>query len=292
MTTISTQSVKTHSMKKRKKILTVVYHVLVAAVSLGMLYPLFWMLSSSFKPNNEIFATVGNLIPQTFTLENYANGWRGFAGLSFGVYFKNSFLIASLSAIGATFSAACVAFGLARLRFPGRNFWFVLIIITMMLPGQVMMIPRFILFNKMGWVGTYLPLTVPAFFGGAFDIFLVMQFIRGIPRDMDEAARIDGCSWYGIFGYILLPMIVPALVTVAILTFINSWGDFMGSLLYLNSPQMYTSAYALKLFTDSAGTDFGATFAMSVLSLVPILVIFFFFQKQLVEGISTQGIKG
>lgn len=272
--------------------MTVIYHVLVAAASIAMLYPLLWMLASSFKPNSEIFTTVGSLIPQTFTTENYVNGWRGFAGLNFGVYFRNSLLIASLSAIGATLSAACVAFGLARLRFPGRNFWFVMMIITMMLPGQVMMIPRFILFNQMGWVGTYLPLTVPAFFGSAFDIFLVMQFIRGIPRDMDEAARIDGCSWYGIFGYILLPMIVPALVTVAILTFINSWGDFMGSLLYLNAPSMYTSAYALKLFTDSAGTDFGATFAMSVLSLVPILVIFFFFQKQLVEGISTQGLKG
>jgi len=292
MTTIRMQSVKTHSIKRRKRITTVVYHVLVALTSVGMLYPLLWMLSSSFKPNSEIFTTVGNLIPENFTVENYINGWRGFAGLSFGVYFRNSLIIASVSAIGATVSAACVAFGLARLRFPGRSFWFVMMIITMMLPGQVMMIPRFILFNQMGWVGTYLPLTVPAFFGGAFDIFLVMQFVRGIPRDMDEAARIDGCSWYGIFGYILLPMIVPALVTVAILTFINSWGDFMGSLLYLNAPAMYTSAYALKLFTDSAGTDFGATFAMSVLSLVPILVIFFFFQKQLVEGISTQGIKG
>lgn len=279
-------------MKRRKIVTTTVYHVLVAIASVLMLYPLLWMLASSFKPNSEIFTTVGSLIPQTFTVENYINGWRGFAGLSFGVYFSNSFLIALLSSVGACLSAALVAFGLARLRFPGRNFWFVAMIVTMMLPGQVMMIPRFVLFNKMGWVGTYLPLTVPAFFGSAFDIFLVMQFIRSVPRDMDEAARIDGCSWYGIFGYILVPMIVPALVTVAILTFINSWGDFMGSLLYLNAPRMYTVAYALKLFSDSAGTDYGATFAMSVLSLVPILIIFFFFQKQLVEGISTQGLKG
>jgi multiple sugar transport system permease protein len=144
----------------------------------------------------------------------------------------------------------------------------------------------------MGWVGSFLPMTVPAFFGDAFNIFLVMQFIRGIHRDMDEAARIDGCSWYGIFYYIILPMIVPALVTVAVLSFINSWGDFMGSLLYLNTPQKYTVAYALKLFSDTSSTDFGATFAMSVLSMVPILIIFFFFQKNLVEGISIQGIKG
>ena len=289
---MTTTTVRMHSMKRRKRVTTVTYHVLVTAASLMMLYPLFWMLSSSFKPNAEIFVTVGNLIPETFTTENYINGWRGFAGLSFGVYFRNSLIVATLSSLGAVISSAMVGFGLARLHFPGRNAWFVAMIITMMLPGQVMMIPRFVLFNRMGWVGTFLPLTVPAFFGSAFDIFLVMQFIRGIPRDLDEAARIDGCSWYGIFVYILIPMIIPALVTVGILTFINAWGDFMGSLLYLNEPSMYTVAYALKLFSDSAGTDFGATFAMSVLSLVPILIIFFFFQKQLVEGISTQGLKG
>ena len=289
---MTTTTVRMHSMKRRKRVTTTVYHVLVTAASLMMLYPLFWMLSSSFKPNAEIFVTVGNLIPETFTTENYLNGWRGFAGLSFGVYFRNSLIVATLSSLGAVISSAMVGFGLARLHFPGRNAWFVAMIVTMMLPGQVMMIPRFVLFNRMGWVGTFLPLTVPAFFGSAFDIFLVMQFIRGIPRDLDEAARIDGCSWYGIFVYILIPMIIPALVTVGILTFINAWGDFMGSLLYLNEPSMYTVAYALKLFSDSAGTDFGATFAMSVLSLVPILIIFFFFQKQLVEGISTQGLKG
>ena len=289
---MTTTTVRMHSMKRRKRVTTTVYHVLVTAASLMMLYPLFWMLSSSFKPNAEIFVTVGNLIPETFTTENYINGWRGFAGLSFGVYFRNSLIVATLSSLGAVISSAMVGFGLARLHFPGRNAWFVAMIVTMMLPGQVMMIPRFVLFNAMGWVGTYLPMTLPAFFGSAFDIFLVMQFIRGIPRDLDEAARIDSCSWYGIFVYILIPMIIPALVTVGILTFINAWGDFMGSLLYLNEPSMYTVAYALKLFSDSAGTDFGATFAMSVLSLVPILIIFFFFQKQLVEGISTQGLKG
>ena len=290
MTTSDT--VRYHSIKRRKTVTTVLYHILVGAFSLLMLYPLFWMLASSLKPNTEIFRTVDSLIPETFTTENYANGWRGFAGLSFGIYFGNSLKIALISAIGAIISSSLVAFGLARIRFPGRNIWFVAMIVTMMLPGQVMMIPRFVMFNQMGWVGTFLPMTVPYFFGGAFDIFLVMQFIRGIPRDMDEAARIDGCSYYGIFAYIMVPMIIPALVTVGILTFINSWGDFMSSLLYLNTPTRYTVAYALKLFSDSAGTDYGAIFAMSTLSLVPILIIFFFFQRQLVEGISTQGLKG
>ena len=189
-----TTTTRYHSIKRRKITMTVVYHVLVAAASLAMLYPLFWMLSSSFKPNNEIFTTVGSLIPQTFTTENYVNGWRGFAGLSFGVYFRNSLIVAGLSTIGAALSSALVAFGLARLHFPGRNFWFVCMIVTMMLPGQVMMIPRFVLFNQLGWVGTFLPLTVPAFFGSAFDIFLVMQFIRGITRDMDEATALTDAA--------------------------------------------------------------------------------------------------
>ncbi len=283
---------KYHSIKRAKTRSTIIYHTLVMITCFAMLYPLFWMVASSFKPNTEIFVTVTSLIPKTFTWENYVTGWKGFAELSFGVFFKNSILVAVLATIGSVFSSAVCAFGFARIKFKGRGFWFVCMIITMMLPGQVLMIPRFVLFNKLGWVGTYLPMTVPAFFGGAFDIFLIMQFIRGIPRDMDEAARIDGCSWYGIFGYITLPMIVPALVTVAVLTFIGSWSDFMGSLLYLNKPQMYTSAYALKLFSDASFTDFGATFAMSNIALIPILVLFFFFQKNLVEGISMQGLKG
>ena len=132
---------RVHSIKRRKITTTIVYHVLVAAGSIAMLYPLLWMLASSFKPNSEIFVTVGSLIPETFTAENYVNGWRGFAGMSFGVYFGNSLLVAGVSTVGAALSAACIAFGLARIRFPGRNFWFVLMIITMMLPGQVMMIP-------------------------------------------------------------------------------------------------------------------------------------------------------
>ena len=277
---------------KRLKITTVMYHALMLLLSFIMVYPLLWMLASSFKPNSEIFTNVRSLIPNHFTLDNYTNGWRGFAGLSFTVFFRNSVFVSVLATVGATLSASIVAFGFARLRFPGRRIWFASMIVTMMLPGQVMIIPRFVLFNRMGWVGTFLPLTVPCFFAGAFDTFLVMQFIRTIPRDMDEAARIDGCSWYGIYARILVPLIIPALVTVAVLTFINAWGDFMGSLLYLNTPTKYTAAYALKLFCDNDVADYGATFAMSVLSLVPILIVFFLFQKNLVEGISTQGLKG
>lgn len=281
-----------HSVSAQRNISTVLYHTFMLLVGFVMLYPVLWLVSSSFKPNGDIFTTATALIPKDFTIEHYIVGWKGFGGYTFGKFFSNSLFVALLSSAGMVISSAFVAFGLARIKFKGRNFWFVMMIITMMLPGQVMMIPRFVLFNSMGWVGTFLPMIVPSFFAGGFNIFLIMQFIRGIPRDMDEAAKIDGCSWYGVFFRIIVPMIVPALVTVGVLTFMGSWEDFMGALLYLNKPAMYTVAYALKMFNDSSSTDFGATFAMSALSLVPVMVLFFFFQKNLVEGISIQGLKG
>lgn len=281
-----------HSVSAQRNISTVLYHTFMLLVGFVMLYPVLWLVSSSFKPNGDIFTTATTLIPKNFTIEHYIVGWKGFGGYTFGKFFSNSLFVALLSSVGMVISSAFVAFGLARIKFKGRNFWFVMMIITMMLPGQVMMIPRFVLFNSMGWVGTFLPMIVPSFFAGGFNIFLIMQFIRGIPRDMDEAAKIDGCSWYGVFFRIIVPMIVPALVTVGVLTFMGSWEDFMGALLYLNKPAMYTVAYALKMFNDSSSTDFGATFAMSALSLVPVMVLFFFFQKNLVEGISIQGLKG
>lgn len=281
-----------HSVSAQRNISTVLYHTFMLLVGFVMLYPVLWLISSSFKPNGDIFTTATTLIPKDFTIEHYIVGWKGFGGYTFGKFFSNSLFVALLSSAGMVISSAFVAFGLARIKFKGRNFWFVMMIITMMLPGQVMMIPRFVLFNSMGWVGTFLPMIVPSFFAGGFNIFLIMQFIRGIPRDMDEAAKIDGCSWYGVFFRIIVPMIVPALVTVGVLTFMGSWEDFMGALLYLNKPAMYTVAYALKMFNDSSSTDFGATFAMSALSLVPVMVLFFFFQKNLVEGISIQGLKG
>lgn len=281
-----------HSVSAQRRIGTTVYHLLMLAVSFVMLYPVLWLAAFSFKPNGDIFSTATSLIPHNFTLEHYSTGWKGFGGYSFTTFFKNSLFVAILSALGMTLSSALVAFGLARIRFRGRNFWFVLMVVTMMLPGQVMMIPRFVLFNKMGWVGSYLPMIVPAFFASGFNIFLIMQFIRGIPRDLDEAAKIDGCSWYALFFRIIVPMIVPSLVTVGVLTFMGSWEDFMGALLYLNKPSYYTVAYALKMFNDSSMSDYGATFAMSAVSLVPILTLFFFFQKNLVEGISIQGLKG
>lgn len=277
--------------KKQKKISNYLYHGLMLLLCFAMIYPLIWMLSSSFKENTDIFTTVDQLIPQNGTIRHYIDGWKGFAGYTFTTFFKNSFVIAIIASIGTVCSSVLVAFGFARLRFRGRKIWFTLMMLTMMLPSQVLMIPQFLLYNQLDMVGSILPLTLPSFFGSAFNIFMVMQFIRGIPKEMDEAARIDGCSWYGIFARIHIPMIKPAVATVAVLTFMGSWQDFMGPLLYLNGPDQYTVAYALKLFNDSAGNDYGATFAMAVLSLLPVLILFFIFQKQLVEGISIQGLK-
>ncbi len=280
-------------MRKTQKINNIIFHVLAVALGFAMIYPLLWMIMSSFKPSNEIFANAGSLMPKEFFPSNYPTGWKGFGGISFSVFFKNSFIIAGLSTVGSVFSSACIAFGLSRLRFKGRKIWFVMMLLTMMLPFQIIMIPQYIIFNKAGWIGTILPLVAPAYFGGGFFIFLIMQFIYGIPKDLDEAAKIDGCSFYGIFGRVILPLIVPALITCGIFAFMWKWDDFLASLLYLNNPSNYTVSLALKMFSDpSTQSDWGAMFAMATLSILPIMLIFIFCQKYLVEGISTEGLKG
>lgn len=258
-----------------------------------MIYPLVWMIMSSFKETNEIFRTAANLLPEHFSLENYKVGRQGFAGYGFGTFFKNSFVIAGVSTIGAVVSSAIIAYGFARIDFPLKGMWFACMLLAMMLPFQVIMIPQYIIFNNLGWVGSYLPIIVPQFFGQGFFIFLNIQFIKGIPMDLDEAAKIDGCSIYSIFTLIILPLIKPSLVTSAIFSFMWRWDDFLSSLLYLSDPVKYPVSYALKMFSDpTAGSDWGAMFAMATLSLIPIFLIFLTMQKYLVEGIASTGIKG
>ena len=179
-------------MKRSKRFHNILYHVLVCLFGFLMIYPLLWMVMSSFKESSSIFRESYRLIPDTIHFENYINGWKGFGGYTFGVFFSNSFLIAIIATIGAVFSSAIIAFGFARLHFRGQGFWFSCVMLTMMLPFQVIMIPQFLIFKQLGWVNTILPLTVPYFFGQAFFIFQNMQFIRGIPAELDEAARIDG----------------------------------------------------------------------------------------------------
>ena len=281
-------------MKTRKRIGGIVYHVIVCGLGLIMIYPLVWMIMSSFKESNTIFTTAGQLIPKKFVVANYATGWRGFAKTGFAVFLRNSMFIAVVATLGTVFSSAFVAYGLARCRFFGRKFLFVAMLLSMMLPAQVLMIPQYLWYQKLGWVGSYRPLIVPYYFAiQGFFIYLMINFIDGIPRELDEAAKIDGCSYYGIFARIILPLITPALITASIFSFMWRWDDFLSALLYINESAKYPVSLALKLFCDpGSSSDYGAMFAMATLSILPAVIIFISLQKYLVEGISTSGLKG
>ncbi|MDD6455058.1 MAG: carbohydrate ABC transporter permease [Lachnospiraceae bacterium] len=281
-------------MTAKRKIGTVVYHVLVFLGGIVMIYPLLWMVMSSFKETSTVFTTASSLIPEKFILENYANGWKGFAGVSFATFFRNSFFIAVTATFGTLVSSAVVAYALKRLNFRLRGVLFICVLSTMMLPAQILMIPQYLWYNQLGWTGTYLPMILPYWFATqGFFVYLIMNFIEGIPKDLDEAAKIDGCSYYGIFVKIIMPLIVPSLLTSAIFSFIWRWDDYLSALLYINKTKMYPVAMALKNFCDpGSSSDYGAMFAMSTLSIVPAVVIFLIFQKSLVEGIASSGIKG
>lgn len=281
-------------MKRKKKLLRIIYHILVSIAGLLMLYPLLWMLMSSFKDTNTIFTTAGQLIPSKITFENYTNGWRGFGVGTFSLFFKNSFIITLSASVGTLLSSALVAYGFARCPFKGRGILFAAMLASMMLPGQILMVPQYLWYKQLGWVGSFAPLIVPHWFAiQGFFVYLMMNFIGGIPKELDEAAQIDGCSYYSIFFRIILPLMQPAFVTSAIFSFMWRWDDFMSALLYINKVEQYPVSLALKLFADpGSSSDYGAMFAMAILSLLPILVIFFVFQRQLVEGVATSGIKG
>lgn len=281
-------------MKSRRKTSRVIYHIFVCAFGLLMIYPLLWMFMSSFKETNTIFLTAGTLIPEKFVLDNYINGWKGFANISFSTFFKNSAFLSVIATIGTIVSSSLVAFGLARCRFRGKKLLFGAMLLSMMVPAQVLMIPQFIWYQELGWVGSYLPLIVPYCFAiQGFFVYLMVNFIESIPKEMDEAAKIDGCSYFGIYSKIVLPLMVPSMVTAGIFSFMWRWEDFLSALLYINQAEKYPVCLALKLFADpGSSSDYGAMFAMASLSIVPMIAIFIFFQRYLVEGVSTSGLKG
>jgi len=270
---------------------TLATHVALCAASLAMLYPLLWMLASSFKPDNEIFGSI-SLWPRHFDTGAYLRGWTGLK-INFGQFFWNSLIISALCVVGNVVSCSLAAFAFARLRFRAKNFWFALMLGTLMLPYHVTLIPQYILFLNLDWVDTILPLVVPKYLAtDAFFIFLMVQFFRGIPRELDEAAMMDGCSPWRIYRKIILPLSLPVLATAAIFTFIFTWDDFFAPLVYLNDMGSYTVQLGLRAFVDSSGkSDWGALFAMSVLALVPVLFFFLFFQRLLIEGVATTGLK-
>lgn len=280
--------------KRRRQTKRVLYHALVLAFGFVMVYPLLWMVFSSFKPTTTIFTTAGELLPRTWTGDNYVNGLKGFGKIPFVQFFKNSLFISVVATIGTILSSAIVAYGFSRLKFKGRGLLFSAMMVTMMLPAQVLMVPQYLWYQKLGWVGTYLPLIVPYFFAiQGFFVYLNVNFINGVPHELDEAAKIDGCSTYGIFLRVIVPLLTPALITTGIFSFIWRWDDFLSALLYVRNSAMYPASLALKLFCDpSSSSDYGAMFAMSTLSIVPVMLIFIFLQKYLVEGIATSGLKG
>ena len=281
-------------MMRKKTLKKTIYYVIVTVIGFAMIYPLLWMIMSSFKDTNTIFVTAGSLIPEEFTLNNYVNGWKGFAGITFGRFFSNSLFISVVATIGTIVSSSLVAFGFSRCRFPGKKILFAGVLLSMMVPAQVLMVPQYLWYQKLGWIGSYLPLIVPYCFAvQGFFVYLMVNFMDGIPKELDEAAKIDGCSYFGIYRWILLPLSVPAMVTAGIFSFMWRWDDFLSALLYVNQAEQYPACLALKLFSDpGSSSDYGAMFAMAAVSLVPIVLIFIFFQKYLVEGISTSGLKG
>lgn len=267
--------------------------IVVTLIACTTIFPLWWLLVSSFTPELLIFKQFG-LWPTHFTLENYATGWRGVSNISFSTFFANTFFMVGLQVLGTLFSSSLAAFAFARLDFTLKRFFFAVMLLLMMLPHHVTLIPRYIIFHRLGWLDSYLPLVVPTFFAiNGFFIFLMVQFIRGLPGELDEAATVDGCTPIGIYWYIILPLMKPALVTAAIFTFIWNWNDFFSHLIYINNPRIYTVALALRAYMDSsAGTQFGPMFAMSILSLIPIFLIFVSAQRLLIQGIATTGLKG
>jgi multiple sugar transport system permease protein len=274
-------------------IYSVITNVIIIVLGIGMLYPVAWLISASFKETSAIFGNP-SLIPRPFTLQNYVQGWKGIGIVTFAAFFKNSFIISGLCVLANVVFCSLTAYAFARLRFKGRNLWFSLMLLTMMLPGHVTTIPRYIMFRSFGWVNTILPMVVPRIFAtDAFFIFLLVQFMRSIPKELDESAIIDGCGKFGIYARIIVPLAMPALITTVLFTFLWNWDDFFTQLLYLNIPKTYTVPMGLRLFLDSSGmSSWGSMFAMSVLSLVPCLILFFSLQKYFIQGIATTGIKG
>jgi len=269
----------------------VITHIVLLILAVGMVYPLIWMVISSLRNNNEIFSNP-TIFPSSVTFSNYVRGWNALQ-YPFGQYLLNSLLITVGSIAGNLISCSLTAYAFARLRFRFKRLLMAVLLGTIMLPEHVTIVPQYVIFSAMGWINTYLPLIVPKFFGvEAFFVFLIIQFMRTIPRELDEAASIDGCGHFRIFSSIMVPLIMPALATTAIFSFIWTWNDFFRPLIFISTPSMDTAPLALNLFIDpTGGVDWGAAFAMSVISLIPVFLFFVFGQRFLVQGISTTGLK-
>ena len=281
------------SARPKSKYKKLLLHLVIIVIGILMLYPLIWMVSSSFKDNTEIFQG-SSFWPKKWLFDNYVQGWKGVSGVTFARFFMNSFIIVFFAIIGNVISCSMAAYAFARLDFTFKKVFFGIMLVTLMLPFHVTVIPQYIMFNKLGWINTYLPMTLPKFLAtDGFFVFLMVQFMRTIPKELEEAAKMDGCGPIKMYWYLIMPLSLPALITTMIFTFIWTWNDFFTQLLYISDIKLDTVAVGLRMFVDSMGqSSWGALFAMSTLSLIPLFVIFIFFQKYLIEGITAGGVKG
>lgn len=264
-------------------------HLTLLGLSAAALLPFLWMLGTSLKADAEVFSPRLQFFPARPVWENYP---RALAYIPFARYALNTLLIAALSAVGVTLASSLVAYSFSRLKWPGRDAVFFLLLSTLMLPAQVTMLPVFVVFKTLGWVGTFRPLIVPAFFGSAFFIFLLRQFFMTIPQELSDAARMDGASELDIWRRVMLPLSRPALTTVALFTFMGAWNDFLGPLMYLNDDTMYTLSLGLQQFVTQHGAQWNLLMAASVVMTLPIILLWFLGQRTFVQGVTLTGVKG
>lgn len=277
--------VKIHKYKKDRRIDLLLFVILVVGAVI-VIFPLLWMVMTALKSTQEVAKYPPTLLPEVFRFENFAIAW---SKAPFTRYTANTLFLCAVNIMGAVIINSLIAYAFAKMKFPGRDMLFNVVLATMMIPGFVLLVPRYVIFSKMGWVGSYLPLTVPAFLGNAFHIFMMRQFYRTIPKELTEAARIDGAGHFYIWGRVMLPLIKPILATVALVNFKNTWSDFQGPLLYLSDRAKYTIQLGLNVFKGQGFTDWNYLMAVSFLSMIPILILFFCFQNYFIQGMNVSG---
>lgn len=282
-------------MKRRKK-QAVIRHLVLIAMGIVLIYPVIFMLFASFKDTNEIFTST-NLLPKVWHPENYKNGWSSGAtgAVTYTNFFVNTFKLVIPMVIFTVISCTLTAYGFARFDFPGKKILFPILLSTLMLPNTVIIIPRFMLFRKLNWLDSYLPFLVPAIFAVyPFFIFMIIQFFRGIPRSLDESAKIDGGNSFQILLYVLAPLLKPVLFSAGLFQFLWTWNDFYNQFIFINTPKKFTLSLGLRLSIDASteAVKWNEVMAMSVCSIIPLFILFFCAQKYFVEGVTTSGLKG
>ncbi len=279
------------SRKRRRTIVHIILHIVLILCSFVFVFPFLWMLFTALKTPAELLQGIRVFFPKDPQWHNFI---LAIQKIPFFMYLKNSLIIVTLVMVGTIFSATTAAYAFAKLKWKGRDKWFIVMLATMMLPIQIILIPTFVMYSWLGWLGTRLPMIVPAFFGGgaAFYIFLLRQFFKGIPKEMTESAIIDGANHWQIFIKIMLPLSKPAVMTVALFTFMGSWNDYFGPLIFLSNPDHWTLALGLRSFQTQYGGQYNLMMAASILIMLPTLILFFLAQKSFIEGIKFTGIKG